>query len=180
MLTSELEDEISSFSRELRGKLNEMLLLILLIKNYDAAMESKTTRAFGFRGRKDRQLVREGLTTAVVAKELNMNQSTVGTTVSRLMKRNLVRHSKGKPIVTTEDGRAAANEQLRHHRLIEVWLTNSLGLSPDAAHSESIKLMLVVNCDLVNTIDKRYDNPDRCPCGEEIPPSELCGDNLVS
>ncbi|MHA2027851.1 MAG: metal-dependent transcriptional regulator [Candidatus Kariarchaeaceae archaeon] len=180
MLTSELEEEISTFSRELKGKLNEMLLLILLIKNYDAAIESKNTRSFGFRGRKDRQLVKEGLTTAIVAKELNMNQSTVGTTVNRLSKRNLVRHSKGKPIITTEDGRAAAREQVRHHRLIEVWLTNSLGLSPDSAHSESIKLMLLTNCEMINTIAKRYGNPDKCPCGEDIPESELCGNSLIT
>lgn len=180
MLTPQLEDEIASFSRELRGKLNEILLLILLIKNYDGAIESKTKRSFGFRGRKDRQLVKEGLTTAVVAKELNMNQSTVGTTVGRLMKRNLVKHSKGNPIITTEEGREAAREQVRHHRLLEVWLNNSLGLSSDAAHAESIKLMLVTNCALINTIEKRYESPTICPCGEEIPASELCSNELIN
>lgn len=180
MLTPQLEEEISSFSRELRGKLNEILLLILLIKNYDAAIESKTKRSFGFRGRKDRQLVKEGLTTAVVAKELNMNQSTVGTTVGRLIKRNLVKHSKGNPIITTEEGRQAAREQVRHHRLLEIWLTNSLGLSPDGAHGESIKLMLVTNCKLINTIDQRYESPTVCPCGEAIPQSSLCGTDLIN
>lgn len=180
MLTPKLEGEIASFSRELKGKLNESLLLILLIKNYDAAIESKKTRSRGFRGRKDRLLVKEGLTTAVVASELNMNQSTVGTTVNRLMKRGLVTHSKGNPIITTEEGRVAAREQIRHHRLLEVWLTNSLGLSPDGAHEESIKLSLISNCDLINTIDKRYDQPETCPCGDEIPKSDICGTDLLS
>ncbi|MFV2013896.1 MAG: iron dependent repressor, metal binding and dimerization domain protein, partial [Candidatus Heimdallarchaeota archaeon] len=74
----------------------------------------------------------------------------------------------------------AAREQVRHHRLLEVWLTNSLGLSPDGAHVESIKLMLVTNCELINNIDKRYETPTVCPCGETIPKSELCGEKLIS
>ncbi|MHA2250589.1 MAG: metal-dependent transcriptional regulator [Candidatus Kariarchaeaceae archaeon] len=175
MLTRGLKDEIDGIlGKELRGKLNESLLLILLIKNYDAAEESKAQRAFGFRGRRDRRIIKEGLTTRVVAEELSMPQSTVATAVNRLVKRDLVSHSKGMPIKTTEEGREVAKEKLRHHRLLEVLLSDTLGLSPDDSHNESVKLMLLSSCELVNLISQRYKNPDTCPCGFKIPQSKLC------
>lgn len=163
------------FGRELRGKLNDSLLLILLYKNYEAALESKSTRAFGFRGRKDRLNVKEGVTTRVMSQELSMAQSTVATAVSRLVKRGFVTHSKGNPIKTTEEGRELAKEKLRHHRLLEFWLVNTLGFSVDDAHDEATKLMVLVSCRLINSIDQRFDNPKLCPCGESIPTSSLCG-----
>ncbi|MHA2030854.1 MAG: metal-dependent transcriptional regulator [Candidatus Kariarchaeaceae archaeon] len=175
VLNRGLKDEIDGIlGKELRGKLNESLLLILLIKNYQAAQESKTSRSFGFRGRRDKKVIKEGLTTRIVAEELEMPQSTVATAVNRLVKRGLVTHSKGLPIMTTEDGREVAKEKLRHHRLLEVLFSRTLGLSPDDAHNESVKLMLLTSCNLVNIISQRFNDPKTCPCGLDIPEADLC------
>ncbi len=175
MLNRGLKNEIDGIlGKELRGKLNESLLLILLIKNYEAVQETKTSKGLGIRGRKDRIIVKEGITTRIVAEELDMPQSTVATAVNRLAKRGLVTHSKGLPIKTTEEGREVANEKLRHHRMLEILLVRELGIPPDTAHNESVKLMLLTSCELINTIGDRYGNPDTCPCGFNIPESKLC------
>lgn len=175
MLTPSLQEQINKeFGRELKGKLNENLLLILLYKNYEAALESKASRSFGFRGRKDRLNVKEGVTTRIMSQELSIPQSTIATTVSRLVKRELVTHTKGMPIKTTDAGRELAKEHLRHHRLLEYWLVESLGLAVEEAHEEGLKLMVLVDCKLINKIDQRYEQPKICPCGEEIPASILC------
>lgn len=176
MLNRGLSEEINDLlGKELRGKLNESLILILLIKNYEASQMSKTSGGFfGFRGRKDKKAIPEGLTTRVIADELDLPQSTVATAVKRLSERGYVTHSKGMPVKTTETGREVANEKLKHHRLLEVMMVDSLGITPDEAHNESVKLMLLASCELINYIDLRYDNPTTCPCGENIPQSDAC------
>lgn len=169
-----INEEINDLlGRELQGKLNEALLLILLTKNYVAASKSAEEKPERFKTRKT-PLITEGLTTRTIADELNMPQSTVATAVARLVKRGLVTHSKGMPVKTTEAGRASGNEKLRHHRLLEVFLSNGLGLDHDEAHDESIKLMLLAGCNIIASIDKQFDHPKTCPCGFEIPSSPLC------
>ncbi len=163
-------DEI--LGRELRGKLNESLLLILLIKNYNEALKDKDVKITGFRGKRKR--VTEGLTTREIADSLNMAQSTISTAVSRLVKKGYLTHSKGLPVKTTELGRQVANERLRHHRLLEVFLAECLGFDADSAHNESVKLMLLTSCAVIEAIDKRFNHPKMCPCGEPIPESDLC------
>ena len=169
-----ISEEINDIlGRELQGKLNETLLLILLTTNYNASIKSKEEKQERFKKRQTPMVV-EGLTTRVISDELSMPQSTVATAVARLVKRGYVTHSKGLPVKTTEIGRHNGNEKLRHHRLLEVLFTNSLGLEHDIAHDESIKLMLLASCDLIRAIDKQYNFPESCPCGFNIPKSPLC------
>jgi len=175
MLSRGLSDEINDIlGKELRGKLNEALILILLIKNYKASQESKQGGFKGFRGRRDRPVVSEGLTTRDIADALDLPQSTVATAVKRISGRGWVTHSKGMPVKTTEEGRDVAREKLKHHRLLEVMLAESIGMTPDEAHNESVKLMLLASCELIQMIEERYDNPTVCPCGEEIPETDRC------
>lgn len=174
MLNRGLSKEIDDIlGRELRGKLNESLLLILLIKNYEAWEESKKAKPLRFRN-KSQRVIKEGITTRALADELDMPQSTVATAVSRLLKSGYVTHSKGMPVKTTETGREVAYEHLKHHRLLEIMLVNSLGMDIDDAHNESVKLMLLASCELIEIIRKRYNDPENCPCGEKIPSSNLC------
>jgi len=181
MLSRGLNDEINEIlGKELRGKLNEALILILLIKNYDAAQESRKGGFKGFRGRRDRPVVPEGLTTRDIADQLDLPQSTVATAVKRISERDWVTHSKGMPVKTTEQGREVAKEKLRHHRLLEVMLAESLGITPDEAHNESVKLMLLTSCELIMSIEERYDNPTVCPCGEPIPETDLCSVKIAN
>lgn len=170
MLSRGLNDEINEIlGKELRGKLNESLILILLIKNFEAAQASRSGGFRGFRGRRDRPVVTEGLTTRDIADALDLPQSTVATAVKRIADRGLVTHSKGMPVKTTDDGRDVARQKLRHHRLLEVWMAESLGMTPDDAHNEAVKLMLLASCELIKKIASRYDDPKVCPCGEDIP-----------
>ena len=175
MMSRGLSNEINELlGKELRGKLNESLILILLIKNYEAAQEAQSSGFKGFRGRRERTVTKEGLTTRIIADELELPQSTVATAVKRLSERGYVTHSKGMPVKTTEEGRDVAREKLKHHRLLEVMIAESLGMGPDDAHNESVKLMLLASCELIEAIDKRYDHPRVCPCGEDIPETDRC------
>ena len=67
-----------------------------------------------------------------------------------------------------------AREKLKHHRLLEVLMAEALGMSPDEAHNESVKIMLLASCEFVNYIDQRYEHPRVCPCGEDIPETDRC------
>lgn len=168
-LTKEIDDLIG---RELRGKLNEALLLIMLINNYHEFHGQKESKSVGFRGGKAK--VKEGLTTRELADELEMPQSTVATAVARLVKKGFLTHSKGMPVKITKEGRFLGNERLRHHRLLEVLLVETLGMDHDDAHNESLKLMLLVSCAIINQIDERFNFPENCPCGHTIPTTDIC------
>ena len=87
-LTEEIDDLLG---RELRGKLNESLLLIMLTKNYNTYLKDKGKKISGFRGKAKK--ITEGLTTRELADELNMPQSTISTAVARLVKKGYLIHS---------------------------------------------------------------------------------------
>ncbi|MDH5644702.1 MAG: metal-dependent transcriptional regulator [Candidatus Heimdallarchaeota archaeon] len=174
-MTPKLIKEIQEqMGKELRGKFNETIMMILLIKNYEAAIASQSTTTRGFRGRRDRNLVTEGLTSKVIADELQMPQSTVSTAIKRVRDKGWITHSKGMPVKITDEGKNTAYEKLKHHRLLEVYLVDSLGMTVEQAHDEASKLMLIASCELVNQIQLRYNNPETCPCGEKIPESKIC------
>ncbi len=157
MFDSNIDAEITSlFGRELRGKLNDALLLILLTEN-------KLDNNDEF-----------GMTTRQMADFLELPQSTIATVVARLVKKGLVEHSKGRPVTISPTGVKIGNEMIRHHRLLEVALVDQLKLSHDDMHNEAIKLMLIVNCKTINKIADKYNHPSECPGGSPIPDSPLC------
>jgi DtxR family transcriptional regulator, Mn-dependent transcriptional regulator len=85
----------------------------------------------------------------------------------------LVTYQKYQGVALTEAGRRAALEVIRHHRLLEAWLVQTLGYTWDEVHSEAEKLEHVISEEMEMRIASSLGNPQRDPHGEPIPSAEL-------
>ena len=110
-----------------------------------------------------------------LAKELSIPHSTLGSCITRLKTKGLVKYEAYHEVELTSKGNNLAIELLRHARLLEIFLHNELGVKPEHAHSESENLNLLFSCETINKICKKYKHPKKCPCGEVILSSSHCG-----
>lgn len=85
----------------------------------------------------------------------------------------LIRYRKHQGARLTREGKLAALEVIRRHRLIEAWLVQSLGYTWDAVHGEADMLEHVISVDFERRISKALGNPSRDPHGDLIPSSRL-------
>lgn len=87
--------------------------------------------------------------------------------------RPLVIYRKHHGVTLTDDGEQAALEVIRHHRLLETWLVQTLGYSWDEVHEEACRLEHVISEDLESRIDAALGHPNRDPHGAPIPSANL-------
>ncbi|MBN2386194.1 MAG: metal-dependent transcriptional regulator [Anaerolineales bacterium] len=85
----------------------------------------------------------------------------------------LVIYRKHQGATLTRAGERAALEVLRHHRLLETYLVESLGYSWDAVHEEACRLEHVISEDFEQRIAEQLGHPERDPHGSLIPTSTL-------
>jgi DtxR family Mn-dependent transcriptional regulator len=85
----------------------------------------------------------------------------------------LVEYHKHRGVTLTEDGRKAALEIIRHHRLLETWLVQALGYTWDTVHEDAERLEHVISEDFERRIAANMGNPSRDPHGEFIPSADL-------
>jgi DtxR family Mn-dependent transcriptional regulator len=85
----------------------------------------------------------------------------------------LVDYHKHQGVTLTPAGERAALEVLRHHRLLEAWLVQSLGYTWDEVHDEACRLEHVISEDFEARIDAALGHPDRDPHGDPIPDADL-------
>jgi len=85
----------------------------------------------------------------------------------------LVDYQKHQGVTLTPEGEQAALEVLRHHRLLESWLVQSLGYSWAEVHEEACRLEHVISEDFEARIDAALGHPERDPHGDPIPTAEL-------
>ena len=85
----------------------------------------------------------------------------------------LVDYQKHQGVTLTPDGERAALEVLRHHRLLETWLVQSLGYTWDEVHEEACRLEHVISEDFEARMAAALGNPSRDPHGDPIPDADL-------
>ena len=85
----------------------------------------------------------------------------------------LVDYLKHQGVTLTPEGEQAALEVLRHHRLLETWLVQSLGYSWDEVHDEACRLEHFISEDFEARMAAALGNPERDPHGDPIPTAEL-------
>jgi DtxR family Mn-dependent transcriptional regulator len=73
----------------------------------------------------------------------------------------------------TEQGRQAALEVIRHHRLLELFLQEKLGYSWDKVHAEADRLEHVISEEFEESIARALGEPLHDPHGDPIPTREL-------
>lgn len=93
--------------------------------------------------------------------------------VKRLGELGLVEHEPYHGVSLTPEGRRVALEVLRHHRLLELYLAESLGVSWDRVHEEAEVLEHVLSEELEELIAARLGDPRLDPHGDPIPTREL-------
>jgi DtxR family transcriptional regulator, Mn-dependent transcriptional regulator len=108
-----------------------------------------------------------------LAERLGVTPASASGMVKRLCELGLVTHVPYKGVALTAEGRRVALEVLRHHRLLELYLAESLGVPWDRVHEEAEVLEHVLSDDLEAAIAAKLGNPTRDPHGDPIPSADL-------
>lgn len=110
-----------------------------------------------------------------LARELKVKPASVTGMIQKLAaeKPALVAYQKHQGVTLTPAGKRAALEVIRHHRLLETWLTQTLGYAWDEVHEEAERLEHVISEDLEQRIAAALGHPTRDPHGELIPSEDL-------
>jgi len=113
---------------------------------------------------------REGkVTTTALALALDVAAPSVTAMVKRLHAMRLVRYIRYRGVVLTAAGKRMALEVIRHHRLLELYLVEALGLPWDQVHAEADRLEHVISEELEERIAERLGHPMADPHGDPIP-----------
>jgi DtxR family transcriptional regulator, Mn-dependent transcriptional regulator len=108
-----------------------------------------------------------------LAKTMNVSAPTVTQTIKRLVDLKLVKHEPYKGVSLTSTGDKMALETIRHHRLLEQYLYEALGVPWDKVHKEAEKLEHVISEDLEKRIAEALNHPTHDPHGSPIPSTDL-------
>jgi DtxR family Mn-dependent transcriptional regulator len=115
----------------------------------------------------------ETVTTNALAERMGVTAASVSGMVKRLGELGLVEHQPYHGVSLTEDGKRVALEVIRHHRLLELYLVTSLGVSWDRVHAEAEVLEHVLSEELEELIAAKLGDPTLDPHGDPIPTREL-------
>jgi DtxR family transcriptional regulator, Mn-dependent transcriptional regulator len=115
----------------------------------------------------------EAVSTNALAERLGVTPASASGMVKRLGELGLVEHEPYHGVSLTDDGRRVALEVMRHHRLLELYLVQSLGVPWDRVHEEAEVLEHVLSEELEELIAAKLGNPTHDPHGDPIPSRDL-------
>jgi DtxR family Mn-dependent transcriptional regulator len=108
---------------------------------------------------------------ARVAEMLGVSRASAGEMLKRLEKEGLVRRGEHKEALLTEKGRKRAEKVVRKHRIVERLLTDFMGYTAAEAHVYADDIGETFSDDMVERMEKKLGNPDRCPHGWPVDPA---------
>jgi len=109
------------------------------------------------------------VTTTALAQRLQVSPSSASGMLRKLDAMGLATHALYRGVLLTDSGRRLALMVLRRHRLLELFLTETLGLSWDRVHEEAEVLEHTLSAELEEVIAARLGHPVRDPHGAPIP-----------
>ncbi len=112
-------------------------------------------------------------TTTAIARRMGVAPSSVTSMLKKLAVLGLAEHSPYHGVVLSEDGTKIALEVIRHHRLLEQYLAETLGVPIEAVHAEADRLEHVLSEELEARIDEQLGYPTYDPHGDPIPDAGL-------
>jgi DtxR family Mn-dependent transcriptional regulator len=115
----------------------------------------------------------EPVSTNALAERIGVTAASASGMVKRLGELGLVVHQPYHGVQLTDAGERVALEVIRHHRLLELYLFESLGVPWDRVHEEAEVLEHVLSEDLEELIAAKLGDPTRDPHGDPIPTREL-------
>jgi DtxR family Mn-dependent transcriptional regulator len=111
--------------------------------------------------------------TTKLAERLDVTPGSVSAMLKKLDERGLVALVPYRGVRLTDRGRTVALEVLRHHRLLELYLAEELGVPWDRVHAEAEILEHVLSEELEERMAAKLDDPTRDPHGDPIPTRNL-------
>ena len=108
-----------------------------------------------------------------LAERLDVTPASASGMVRKLDELGLVAHVPYKGVQLTAEGMRLALEVLRHHRQLELYLAENLGVPWDREHDEAEVLEHVLSEDLEALIAAKLGNPTHDPHGDPIPSADL-------
>lgn len=111
--------------------------------------------------------------TGALAARLGISQPSVTAMTKKLAAEGLVVRVPYRGVSLTRPGRRIALEVLRHHRLLELFLADRLGLPLADVHDEAERLEHVLSEELEERIDAALGRPTHDPHGDPIPDRKL-------
>jgi DtxR family transcriptional regulator, Mn-dependent transcriptional regulator len=111
----------------------------------------------------------DSISTKAIAERLGVSAASATNMLKKLDAMGLVSHSPYRGASLTDAGRKIALEVIRHHRLLETYLAEALGVPWDAVHEEAEVLEHVLSEDLEDRIAALLGDPAFDPHGHPIP-----------
>lgn len=118
------------------------------------------------------QGVEDVVSTTSIAKEMNISGASVTGMLKKLASLNLADYNSYRGVRLTDEGVKEALFILRNHRLLELYLKESLGFSLAKVHDEACRLEHYVSEEFIEKIDSLLGNPQYSPLGNPIPSKE--------
>ena len=113
------------------------------------------------------------VSTSDLAERMQVSAASASGMARKLAELGIVEHQPYRGVRLTDTGRRVALEVLRHHRLLELFLSETLGMPWDRVHDEAEVLEHVLSDELEELIAERLGNPTLDPHGDPIPTSDL-------
>lgn len=114
-------------------------------------------------------------TTNQISERMGVTPASVTNMIQKLSstKPPLLDYLKHHGVKLTPEGEKVALEVIRHHRLLEVFLHQTLGYSWDEVHEEADRLEHVISEEMEERIAASLGNPKHDPHGDLIPTRDL-------
>ncbi len=111
----------------------------------------------------------ERVTTSALAERMHVSPAAVSSMLKRLDESGHIDRSLPDGIKLTEQGRLAALQLVRRHRLLEVFLIQIMGYTWDQVDDEAHRLEHAMSASFVARMDTLCNYPTHCPHGDPIP-----------
>ena len=108
-------------------------------------------------------------TTTSIADNMGVSKASVTDMFKKMAKSKLIIHEPYKGVKLTRSGEKVALEVIRHHRLVELYLKEAMGVSWDKVHDEADKWEHILSEDIEDRIVEMLGNPTHDPHGAPIP-----------
>jgi DtxR family Mn-dependent transcriptional regulator len=132
------------------------------------AVEDYSKAIYALEARSD-----DPVSTNALAERLGVTPGSVSAMLRRLDELGLITYVPYRGVRLSDDGRRIALEVIRHHRLLESYLAEALGMPWDRVHDEAEILEHVLSDDLEELIAAKLGNPTVDPHGDPIPSADL-------
>jgi DtxR family transcriptional regulator, Mn-dependent transcriptional regulator len=113
------------------------------------------------------------VSTTALAREMHVSPASASAMVKKLAALSLVEHTPYRGVTPTPEGERVALEVIRHHRLLELYLAETLGIDIEDVHDEADRLEHALSEELESRIDETLGYPTHDPHGDPIPNKDL-------